>query len=68
MHIYYIASYACTYDQGLIEFQYRLYSSNVGYVMQLKCIESDSHSAIYTIFMLGTVSAIINFSLWFEFV
>ena len=28
--------------------------------MWCKCIESDSHSAIYTIFMLGTITAMMN--------
>ena len=26
----------------------------------VKCIESDSHSAIYTIFMLDTINAVVN--------
>ena len=35
----------------------RLYSGNASLVMYVNCIDLDSHSAIFTIYMLGTVNA-----------
>ena len=33
--------------------------NNAGYICDVKCIESDSHSANYTSFMLNTINATI---------
>ena len=33
--------------------------NNAGYICDVKCIESDSHSANYTSFMLNTINAMI---------
>ena len=45
----------CTYDGIKVGLLY----NNAGYVMHIKCIESDSHSASYTSFMLDTINAMI---------
>ena len=33
--------------------------NNAGYICDVKCVESDSHSANYTSFMLNTINATI---------
>ena len=38
----------------------RLCSSNAGLNYDVKCIESDSHSSIYTMFVLDTINAMMN--------
>ena len=47
-----------THDQVLV---YILVGSTPAVqACDVKCIESDSHSAIYTIFLLDTINAVVN--------
>ena len=52
-----------------VEYTHMLHSSGAGISVDyapatrpydVKCIESDSHSSIYTIFVLGIINAMIN--------
>ena len=46
----------------------RFCSSNADLVMQLNCIESDSHSAINTIYMLDTINAMVNLKQFYPYI
>ena len=44
----------CTYDGIKVGLLY----NNAGYICDVKCIESDSHSASYTSFMMDTINTV----------
>ena len=46
----------------------RLYSgSNASLVLYVNCIDSDSHSVIFTIYILGTVIAMVNLKQFYTY-